>query len=77
VAMTPLAIEIMIECYRCTEPGANIPERIWNSEAATEARIDLIERGLIHEADHRATMLGEAYIGALMSVPVPKPECQF
>jgi hypothetical protein len=75
--MTPLAIEIMIECYRCALPGANIPPNIWSSPAAKEERENLIRLGLIRSDDLRATMLGEAYIGALMATPVPEPECEF
>ena len=69
--MTPLAIELMIECYICTLPGANIPSRIWNSTAANDERANLIRLGLIQADSLRATTLGEAYIGALMTTPVP------
>jgi hypothetical protein len=75
MAMTPLAIELMIECYRCPEPGANIPPNIWHSPAAKEERANLVRLGLIRADDLRATLLGEAYIGALMTTPVPEPEC--
>lgn len=77
MAMTPLAIELMIECYRCAEPGANIPPNIWNSPAAKEERANLVRLGLIRADDLRATLLGEAYIGALMTTPVPGPEIAF
>lgn len=77
MVMTPLAIELMIECYVCAKPGANIPPRIWNSWPAAQERVNLISLGLVDAETLRATKRGEAYIGALMATPVPEPECTF
>jgi hypothetical protein len=77
MVITPLAIEIMIECYRCSEPGSNIPANRWNSPAARDTRDGLVRLGLIEAGNFKATMRGEAYIGALMTTPVPEPECGF
>jgi len=75
--MTPLAITIMLECCVCATPGSNVPDRIWNSLAAIETRSKLVDLGLIDPNTWRATMLGEAYVGALMTTPVPAPEMAF
>lgn len=75
--MTPLAITIMLECCVSDDPGANIRAGIWYSEAAAEARARLVKLGLIDAGTWRATTLGEAYVGALMTTPVPAPEMAF
>ena len=69
--MTPLAIEIMIECYRCPKPGANIPAQIWNSAAAQSERKNLVALDLIDSDNLRATKLGMAWVEKICATPIP------
>lgn len=69
--MTPLAVEIMLECYCCVEPGANIPDRIWNSSAGKRERQRLVDLDLIHDDTLRATKLGLAFVEKICATPIP------
>ena len=69
--MTPLAVNIMIECYCTSTPGANIPTAIWSSNAAQRERARLVNLGLIYKSTHRATKLGMAWVEAICATPIP------
>jgi hypothetical protein len=66
--MTPLGIQIMLQCYCSAEPWANMPPRIWNSPAADATRVVLVTLGLIDAETLRATAKGKAYVDALCAV---------
>lgn len=68
--VSPLVIEIMIECATCSEPGSNIPDRMWNSEGAAHARDELRENGLIDDAN-AATERGRAWVDFICKTPLP------
>lgn len=69
--LTPLTIEIMLQCYCSPNPTANISERIWNSPAAKETREWLLSERLI-DLEDRATDRGRAWVDFICSTPLPE-----
>ena len=66
--MSPLKIMILMECYCCPRPGANVLPAIWNSPAARQARSEFVSRGLVSPDDFSVTLEGEALVERLKSV---------
>lgn len=69
--VSPLTIELMLQCYCSNNPAANIGERRWNSEAAREARAWLLAEGLVN-ADERPTDRGKAWVHFICATPLPR-----
>lgn len=69
--VSPLTITIMFECYATSKPGVNIPEQIWNSEAAKCARALLASYDLIDASTDRSTERGDAWVKFICETPLP------
>ncbi len=65
--MSPLEIQIMLNCYCSHSPWDNVLPRIWNSSASRRAQSKLVDDGLLDE-HLRPTRIGELYVEALMAV---------
>ena len=66
---SPLTISIMLDCYTGGR-GLNIPEKIWESSAAEESRMWLLENGLI-DRENKATERGNAWVEYICNVDLP------
>ena len=65
--MSPLSIEVMLQCYCSPEPWRNAVPAIWNSPAAQQSRDYLQGCGLI-DGELQVTSAGRAFVVALCSV---------
>lgn len=81
--MTPLDIQILLECHCCIHPGTNMIDKIWHSEAAITCRSWLMHENLI-DKNSRTTERGKALVAALCNLQLPvatgtipgKPSCE-
>lgn len=70
--MSPLMINILLECFCSGAPGDNVQPRIWNSEAARDARAELVRKGLIDPDTLKTTPAGNQLVDRLCAVE-PSP----
>lgn len=66
--MSPLEINILLECYASGAPGANISERIWRSEATNDALRRFMQRGLITPVTLKTTPKGDELVAKLCAI---------
>lgn len=69
--VSPLAVQIMIECHCSAEPGINFQRDVWLSHAGERVREWLVAEGLIEPCKFRATPRGSAWVKFLCQTPLP------
>lgn len=66
--MTPLEINVLLECYYSGKPGRNVLPNIWNSAACGITLCSFINRGLIDKTTLKTTAKGEELVQKLLAV---------
>ncbi|WP_333793337.1 hypothetical protein [Hyphomicrobium sp.] len=72
--ISPLTIQVLIECVCSDKPGSNIPESVWRDPEAHYARSLLRCHGLIDGPDYHATARGKAWLSFICQTPLPVQE---
>lgn len=69
--VSPLAVQIMIECHLSADPGINFHRDVWLSHAAERVRERLVAEGLIEPCKFTATARGSAWVNFICQTPLP------
>lgn len=69
--MSPLTINIMLACYCSNSPEKHFPPIVWESDAARDSRVMLIENGLLF-GNNQVTAKGTAWAKFICATPLPE-----
>ena len=72
MAVTPLAVSMMLSCYYSTDPQNEVGAEVWNSPSGVVTRAFLKDKKLIDDK-YRATDLGSVWVEAICKTPFPVP----
>lgn len=71
--MTPLDLNVLIECCTSVEPGCNWYPEHWDSWAAQVTRTEFRLQGVIDD-NNKATEKGKAWLEFICQTPMPIQE---
>lgn len=71
--MSPLGINLMLAAYCTPDPASYVGEKVWESQAATSERANLLAHDMVDE-NFSATEKGKAWVEFIRRVPFPVEE---